>query len=202
MKLVRSAIAFALCAISAALTTGCAAPAAATRQPAQEQPPLLPPATLGDSRDSVQILRGAFGEHEFVLRCVVRASPERIEVIGLTALGQRAFAIRWNGSDWNVAAAPMLPDLLKPQWLLADLQLALWPLARLQAAYAPAGWQVAEPGGGVRRLRHGGRLVAEVHYGDADPWRGRYWITNLRYGYALAIEPDSGVDATPSANDH
>jgi len=171
---------------------GCAAlPAPAPEAaPAVELPPLLAPATLGASRDAQQILRAAFGEHEVVLRSVVHTTPDQIEMVILTALGQRAISVNWNGKDWKVETAPMVPDTLRPESLLADLQLALWPLAALQAAYHPAGWEVTEPGGGVRRLRHDGKLIAEVDYADADPWRGRYWISNFRFGYALAVEAE------------
>jgi hypothetical protein len=158
---------------------------------APEQPPLLPPASLDAPHQAQQILRAAFGEHEATLRSVVRTTPQHIEMITLTALGQRAMSIDWNGQDWKVDTAPMVPAALRAESLVADLQLALWPLATLQAAWQPAGWEVSEPGGGVRRLRHEGRLVAEVHYADADPWRGRYWIANFRYGYALAVQPDN-----------
>jgi hypothetical protein len=158
--------------------------------PQAEQPPLLAPATLGASRDAQQILRAAFGEHEVVLRSVVHATPDQIEMVILTALGQRAISVNWDGKDWKVETAPMVPTTLQPESLLADLQLALWPLPALQAAYHAAGWEVTEPGGGVRRLRHDGKLIAEVHYADADPWHGRYWISNFRFGYALAVEAE------------
>ncbi|MDB5975564.1 MAG: hypothetical protein JWR07_2324 [Nevskia sp.] len=183
----RGLFALAAVALSACATQQPAAPAAA----AVEQPPLLPPATLGRTRDTQQILRVAFGEHEAVLRCVVHASPERIEVLALTALGQRAMSVAWDGKDWKVETAPMVPSALKPEWMLTDLQLALWPLPVLQAAYHAAGWEVTEPGGGVRRLRHNGQLIAEVDYADADPWHGRYWISNFRFDYALAIEAEA-----------
>ena len=158
--------------------------------PQAEQPPLLAPDTLGASRDAQQILRAAFGEHEVVLRSVVHATPDQIEMVILTALGQRAISVNWNGRDWKVETAPMVPTTLHPESLLSDLQLALWPLPALQAAYHAAGWEITEPGGGVRRLRHDGKLIAEVHYADADPWHGRYWISNFRFGYALAVEAE------------
>jgi hypothetical protein len=160
-------------------------------------PPLLPPASLGAPHDAEQILRGSFGSREAVLRCVVHATGERILVIGLTATGLRAFSVSWDGNTWTTQAAPMVPSSLRPEALIADLQLALWPLPALQETYAAAGWQLSEPGGGIRRLRQDGRLVAEVHYSGADPWRSRYWISNFRYSYSLEIEPAQAPAAAP-----
>jgi len=192
----RRGAALVLCGLLGLGLAGCSylprkLPPAAASAPQPEGPPLLAPDTLGGSRDTQQILRAAFGEREVTLRSVVRASPERIEMVVLTALGQRAMSLQWDGHDWKVETAPLVPAALRPEWLVADMQLALWPLAALQAAYRPAGWEVTEPGGGVRRLRHGGKLVAEVAYADADPWRGRYWITNFRYGYALSAQAEA-----------
>lgn len=177
-------------ALAAALC-GCAGAPPAPAPP--QHPPLLPPASIGVTRQAGQIMRGAFGTREVTLRCVVRATPAQILVVGVTATGQRAFSVSWDGTAWNVRSAPMVPDALRPDLLVADVQLALWPLPVLQAAYAPAGWEVSEPGGGVRRLRQGGRIVAEVHYASADPWNGRYWISNFRYSYSLEIEPAPGT---------
>jgi len=154
---------------------------------------VLAPATLGSSRSAQQILRAAFGERDVVLRCVVSASPQQVEVIALTALDQRAFTVVWDGTRWKLDVSPMVPSSMRPEWLLADLQFALWPLLALQTAYSAAGWEVSEPGGGVRRLRHDGRLIAQVYYASADPWSGRYWISNFRYGYALAIDSDAAT---------
>jgi len=168
-----------------------APPPAPAWAPQSEEPPLLAPDTLGGSRDAQQILRAAFGAREATLRSVVSVSPQKIEMVVLSALGQRAMSLEWNGHDWKVETAPMVPSTLRPEWLVADLQLALWPLPVLRAAYQPAGWEVSEPGGGVRRLRRDGKLVAEVAYADSDPWHGRYWISNFRYGYALAVQAEN-----------
>ncbi|MBL6751629.1 MAG: DUF3261 domain-containing protein [Nevskia sp.] len=175
----------------AALLSACAAapPSAEITQPPPQHPPLLPPASVDAPHQAEQVMRGAFGTRDFTLRCVVRATPAQIFVVGLTATGQRAFSVSWDGTAWDTRSAPMVPDSLRPDLLIADVQLALWPLPALQAAYAPAGWEVSEPGGGVRRLRQGGRIVAEVHYADPHPWNGRYWISNFRYSYSLEIEP-------------
>lgn len=158
--------------------------------PALKHPPILAPATLGASRTAQQVLRGAFGEHEVTLRCVVIASPEKIDAIVLTATGQRALTLGWDGAKWQVEAAPMVPSQLNAEQLLADLQFSLWPLRALQAAYASQGWEVSEPGGGIRRLRHNGQLFEEAHYTGSDPWQSRLWLVNFRYGYSLGVEPE------------
>jgi hypothetical protein len=149
---------------------------------------------LGSSHQVKQILRGTYGTQDFSLQCVISAQPQLLTVVGLTALGLRAFTLKYDGQNLNEERAPQLPEFVKGSQLLNDVQLAFWPLPALQAALNPAGWEVSEPYKGTRRLQHEGRLIAEVHYADADPWNGRAWLSNFSYGYSLYLET-SAVDA-------
>ena len=170
------------------LLAACATPPVQPESATIEYLPLLKPATLGTEHSAQQILRAAFADHEATLRSVVIAHADHLKMIMLTATGQRALSLDWDGMDWKVEKAPMVPDQLDPHALVADVEFALWPLAALEDAYRAAGWELSEPGGGVRRVRRDGKLFAEVHYADADPWRGRFWLVNFRYGYSLQIE--------------
>jgi Protein of unknown function (DUF3261) len=150
--------------------------------------PLLTPAALGSTKQVRQVLRGAFGGRDFNLQCVVQVQADRLTIIGVTALGLRAFTINYDGRKLDEQRAPQLPDFVSAKQLLNDLQLVFWPLNALDAALRPAGGEVVEPFAGTRRLLQQGRLLAEVHYADADPWAGRVWLSNFAYGYSLYIE--------------
>lgn len=150
--------------------------------------PLLAPSTLGTSRSALQVLRGTFGEHDVAFQCVVDVAPEHVTLVGLSALGQRWFSLRYDGSTLKAETNPQAPALLDPQRVLMDLQLALWPLAALQQALAGSSWQVTEPARATRRLRRDGHLVSEVHYAGTDPWLSRFWLSNFEFGYTLAVE--------------
>ena len=150
--------------------------------------PVLDPSTLGATRSTRQLLRAAFGEHDLAFQCVVDVGPGYLTVVGLSALGQRWFSLRHDGRGLESQISPQAPDLLDPRRVLADLQLALWPLAALQQAVSGSAWQVSEPAPATRRLRRDGRLVAEVHYAGADPWQGQLWLSNFETGYTLSVE--------------
>lgn len=150
--------------------------------------PRLAPAALGQTRTALQIVHGAYGEHDMAFQCVVDVSPERLTLVGLGAQGQRWFSLRDDGSRLEAELSPQAPAQLEPQRVLLDLQLALWPLVALQQAFAGSDWQVSEPAPATRRLRRGDRLIAEVHYSGADPWRGRLWLSNFEFRYSLVVE--------------
>jgi hypothetical protein len=134
------------------------------------------------------VLRGAFGAREVTLQCAVSATPTNISIVGLTALGLRAFTIKYDGVRVQAERAPQVPEFFKPEQLLNDFELVFWPLESLQQALAGTEWRVSEPHVGTRRLRFGERLIAEVHFADADPWSGRAWLVHFDVPYTISIE--------------
>lgn len=149
--------------------------------------PLLPPATLGQSKQVTQVLRGDYGDSSFSLRSVVTVDAQQLTVVGLTSMGMRAFTVKYDGQHLSEERVPQVPEALQARQLLNDLQLAFWPLPALQQAWQSAGGQVSEPYPGTRRLQRNGELVAEVHVAE-DAWHGRVWLRHFDYPYSLYIE--------------
>lgn len=171
--------------LAAAALCGCAT-APTTVQPvtaADSAFPLLAPASFGRSAQFEQVLHAAYGPQEATIQCVVTITPQRLSVLGLTALGQRVFTLEYDGIALTGERSSFAPPQVQPQRVLADIQFALWPLAALQAATAGGDWRVTEPRPGLRRLARGETLVAEVHRAGDD----RLWLAQLRDGYTLDI---------------
>jgi hypothetical protein len=150
------------------------------------QPLVAPDAAIPQS--ARQRLRAMVGDREIVLDCVVEVTPDRVTVVGLLPAGNRVFSVRYDGRKVEQERTPQVPAQLQPEQLLADLQLAFWPLEALRGAFDGSSWKVSQADSRTRRLLRDGRLVAEVHYGDSDPWRGRVWLVNLERGYALIVD--------------
>ena len=174
---------------AALLLCGCAS-VATTRLPPLANLPLLPPAALGATRSVQQVLHVAYGDQGATLSAVLTVTPQNVQVIGLNAVGLRLFTLDYDGTTLKSERLPGLPEQIDPARVLADLELAFWPLTALQGALHDAGYQVTEPFARTRRLERDGKLVAEVHYAG-DPWSGRLWLSNFQFGYSLA------VDSTP-----
>lgn len=179
--------------LAALLLSSCAAqrspPLAASG--ADELPPIasdLPPLPA----QAMQTLHAAFAEREESLQCGIGTANGGWRAVCVNPLGMRLLSLGV-AADGQVTAERGLgvPEQLDPRRILADVQLAYWPLASLSAAYAGSPWRVSEPLSGTRRLWRDGRLAAEIHYADKDPWNGRLWLVNLRYGYTLAIRTET-----------
>jgi hypothetical protein len=155
---------------------------------AAEHWPLLAPATLGASVTVSQRLRAMHGEREMSIECAVDVDAGRILLVGLLPAGPRLFTASFDGTRIDAQSSRALPAALSAERMLNDLQLAFWPLAALERAFAGTGWRVTEPDPRTRRLLRGGSLVAEVHYAGADPWHGRVWLANFVADYSIAID--------------
>ena len=173
----------ALCAV-----TLCSCAHTQTVQRAPELFPLLAPETLGTSQSVQQVLNVAYADKEATLTAVLTATPQHVQVIGLNAVGVRLFTVDYDGVSVKSERLPGLPDQIEPQRMLADLQLAFWPLPTLQQALQGSTYEVGEPTPGTRRLKRAGKLAAEVHYADDHPWSGRLWLANYAFGYSLAVD--------------
>ena len=143
------------------------------------------------ARSASQIIHAAFGPRAVTLRTAIEIQPDKLSIVGVTATGQRLFDATYDGKAIAARKSALVPDDVDPERVLADVQLALWPLAAVQTAFRARGLEVSEPFAGVRRLRRGDVLVAEVHYASADPWMGRLWLVNFEFDYSLTIDTSS-----------
>ncbi len=176
--------------LATVLLAGCAHTA---RQPAGPAPRGLAPVSAVSPRSASQVIHAAYGERAATLRTALEVSASDIKLVGVTATGQRLFAASYDGQTVHAERGTFVPADIHPERVLADMQLALWPLPALRQALGSA-YEVAEPFAGVRRLKRDGHLVAEVHYAGDDPWSGRLWLVSFEHGYSLT------VDTTTSAN--
>jgi hypothetical protein len=181
------------CCLLAILLAACrtAPPGASARPdggaPDGGQPALAPPDAVG-TRSATQVIHAAYGARSVVLRTVIETAPGRLDVVGVTATGQRVFSAHYDGQSIDARKSAFVPAGLDPGRVLADMQLALWPLPAVQAAFRERGLNVTEPFAGLRRLTRGDALLAEVHYATGDPWAGRLWFVNFEFDYSLTID--------------
>ena len=87
----------------------------------------------------------------------------------------------------NVKRTPYLPPEVSADDLIADLQLALWPLERLRAGLTP-GWTLAADDEG-RILRFNGTTEAQVDYQSDEPSSRPLPVYNARHDYLLILSP-------------
>ena len=181
-------IASALIAIAGILLASCAStPEEEPQTPPRIGLPLVAPSTLGATRSVQQVLHAKYGDQESTLSAVLQVTPTLLQVIAMNGVGLRVFTLKYDGSRLRGETIPGLPEQIEPERVLADLQLAMWPLHALRSAAAGTQWQVDEDAT-TRTLKHNGKLVAEVHYETRSPWKGKLQLVNHLFGYSLDVD--------------
>jgi hypothetical protein len=119
----------------------------------------LAPALLGRTLALQQHIDVRAPGHAQALDVMLEADPRHVR-LAVLAMGQVAARLDWDGATLDESRASWWPPQVSGARILADLQLAEWPLAAVQGGL-PAGWRVEEEGG-VRTLRHGEEIVTTV----------------------------------------
>jgi hypothetical protein len=156
-------------------------------RPAPPDPPFsaLPPASYGGVVRAEQRLTLSLRGGPSTLQAFVDIAPERLTLVGASALGQRVLSLTYDAAGLREDGSS---DAATAEQALRDLQLVAWPLAALQAAVAGSPWRVEEPRPGTRQVWRGDQVWAEIHYSGQSPWDGRSWLVNLEQRYTLDIE--------------
>ncbi len=131
-----------------------------------------------------QLLKGRYGGKEFVFQIALSLEEERLSLVGLDAVGRRAFTVKWDKNGLHSEKASWLPDALKAEHILDDLMLAYWPI---EALNRPS-YDIVE--GRYKRwiTRNGEPWVTITKLTEGDRWQGRLVIENHHRSYRIEIQ--------------
>jgi hypothetical protein len=161
---------------------GCAAP---TAPPPARLGLKLAPAALGESISLQQHLKVERAGRVDELDAALEVDAKQLQLVGL-AFGQRVLSLRYDGKELTSWRHVMLPSQVRPEDVLEDIQLALWPAAAIAQAL-PSGWRI-EDTGLHRSLSLGDAVIATIDYSGLPHWSGTVVLQNLRYKYRLTIQ--------------
>lgn len=171
------------CAAMALMLAGCH-PAQQPQQPARLGLRLAP-AALGTSISLQQRLAVEREGRVDYLEGALEVDEHRLGMIGL-ALGQRVMSLEFDGRELKSWRHALLPEQVRAEEVLEDIQLTYWPLDAVRAAL-PSGWRIEDEG--MRRTLWADEAkVMVIDYSATPRWHGTVTLTNLRYHYQLTIQ--------------
>jgi len=175
------------------LISGCALlrPQGATPLPGGGAWKPLTPAQLGRSLSVTQRVTGEFGEHRAVLVFYLEVAGDHLALVGTTPDGTELFSLEQNGETVAVTTSPLLPPQMRPQAVLADLQIAFWPAAAVAQGLSGSGLVLNETrteNGIERSLSRAGETVIAIRYRADDPWRGAVEFDQRAWHYRYTVE--------------
>ncbi|WP_230408570.1 DUF3261 domain-containing protein [Undibacterium flavidum] len=145
----------------------------------------LAPATLGASISIQQHLKVERENKTDDLDAALEIDKERLELVGL-AFGQRVLTVHFDGKEIKTWRHFMLPQQVRAEDVLEDIQLTLWPVEVI-AQHLPPSWRITEIGRD-RVLYENDTVIAKIHYSDEERWAGTVTLDNLHYKYRLTIQ--------------
>lgn len=159
-----------------------ACPQRRTPAPLVELPRLhLAPAALGHALSVQQKLHFRFGAQQRELDALLEVDAAEVR-LAVQALGQTGVSLRWDGTELTQQRAAWLPETVRSERVLDDLQFVLWPAEAIRAALPPD-WRLQEQAG-VRRLLRGHTVWLSAAPLDAQ----RVRLENFAERYSLEIE--------------
>ena len=148
----------------------------------------LPPSAFGASVNVQQHLTVDHDGRVDELDAALEIDPERVDMVGLV-LGQRVLALHYDGKRLEIWRHPMMPQALRGEDVLEDLQLTLWPAEEIRAVL-PAGWRIEESDR-RRTILKKEVPVTVIQYSSQPRWSGTVELQNLRFRYRLTIRTAS-----------
>jgi hypothetical protein len=119
------------------------------------------------------------------LDAALEVDSNELQLVGL-ALGQRVLSLQYDGKTLHSWRHFMLPEQVRAEDILEDMQLTLWPVESIRKAL-PAGWTIQDRG--LRRsLYMGEQLICEISYSAMPRWSGTVKLENFRYRYTIVIQ--------------
>lgn len=119
------------------------------------------------------------------LDAALEIDAKQLQLIGL-AFGQRVLSVQYDGKNMTTWRHFMLPEQVRSEDILEDIQLTLWPIAAIRNALPP-GWHIEDEG--LRRsLYLENKLVCDIHYSAMPRWSGTVKLENFRYHYTITIQ--------------
>ena len=124
---------------------------------------------------------------------------QQLVMVGLTPTGTRLFTVQMQNQLISATGYSAMIDQIKPEYLLADLQLSLWPFEDITRAISGA--KVTQPSSTQRRITKAGIDIITIEYSENPAYKGSVYFQHHQRGYSLRIEPLSIREVTNQAQE-
>ena len=133
--------------------------------------------------------------HKFLAQAEV--DPERAVIAGLTPFGNRIFLLTTVDGKVRYEPSPLFKVPVKPQFVMANLQLIFWPQDVLQNHITQGLLVEDRTGKGlIRKIYCREQECIRIHYSNSSPWRGQIVFEHLQWHYTFVLRTlDIEIDA-------
>lgn len=158
--------------------------------------PLLSPASLGEQWQVTQSVTlrplSAPAGSDTQIQTLLAAwsvTPERLNLAGLTPMGQTLLTLGYDGMALSEFTSPLLPEAVSGRDILNQIQMAYWPVSTIQQVLAGSDWQLEDAGDRILYFRQRPAMTIAISHGNqTDTALEFISITNHLMHYQLEIQ--------------
>lgn len=144
---------------------------------------------LGYPIEATQLITAHFRNQVQVFQAYISVTPDKITVVALDPFGGRAMTIIATDDGIHAEVAPIVPSVLRPANILADIAIVYWPTDAIKRALAGTSATVSEDAN-ERAISIDGREVVHVSYcaPHRNSWTKCARLRNIAFGYELELQ--------------
>ncbi len=147
---------------------------------------------LNKNKTLNQLLNGKYKDKNYSFNLVTKISPERFNTVALTKFGARIFTISYYDNHLDFVPTPLIKatSKIRPEYILADIQLVYWPLDEIRKNLT-GDVEILESKNGkgfTRTLSKNGKIFIEISYSTKDKWNSKIRYRHLERKYEYTIE--------------
>jgi hypothetical protein len=147
---------------------------------------LLDPSLLDAPLDLSQRIKGSYGGKTYFLDAYLKADDASLDIVGLDSMGTQLFDLSYVASKGIAFSSPVGMSNVRPEYIVADIQLAYYPFEEVRKTLAKQGldFERAEVGGGsLKTLSRAGKAIVTIQYAENS-----LRFENLLRGYSYEVK--------------
>lgn len=144
---------------------------------------------LGYSIETTQLINAHFRGQSQLFDAYVKVSQDKIVMVAFDPFGARAMTITATDDGVHSELAPIVPALLHPENILADLAIVYWPALAVRRSLAGTSASLYDDAK-ERRIEIDGRTIVQVTYDSPheNRWPQLAHLKNFAYSYGLDLQ--------------
>lgn len=144
---------------------------------------------LGYSVDSTQLITAHVRDQVQVFQAYVSATPDKVTIIAFDPFGGRALTVIATDDAIHTEVSPIVPAVLRPGNILADVAIVYWPAAAVRRGLAGTSATLYDDDR-ERTITNNGRDVVRVTYDTPheNTWTKTAHLRNIAFGYELDLQ--------------
>jgi hypothetical protein len=148
------------------------------------------PAMLGHSLNLSQLITVQWAQtKQQKLQMQLQVDSEHVVLVGFSAWGAPILRLTYTGERIQTSVMAGLENKLpKPQQVLLNLMLSLWPVTAWQKPLDKIGWKLIEQGLLRQLMDQKGNIIAEVSYQTRPAIDGLIRFKQHQLNYTITIE--------------